>query len=47
MMNLKSIFVAGLLALGVSAAFAQTCRQGEVVRCERQGSSTVCRCSFM
>ena len=46
MMNLKSIVVAGLLALGVTAAFAQTCRQGEVVRCERQGSSTVCRCAY-
>ena len=46
MINLKSIVVAGLLALGVAAAFAQSCKQGEVVRCEKQGSTTVCRCSY-
>jgi len=45
MINLKSIVVAGLLALGVTAAFAQSCKQGEVVRCEKQGNATVCRCS--
>ena len=31
MINLKSIVVAALLALGVTAAFAQSCKQGEAV----------------
>jgi hypothetical protein len=46
MTKFKLVFTLGLFALGITSAIAQSCKPGEVVRCEKQGSSTVCRCSM-